>query len=353
MRIEDILLANALKYPNKTLVSNGRQKRTYGQIEKRSNRLANVLTGKGICPGDRIAVILPNCLEMVDIMFATAKSGSLMTPLNSSSALPEINRILEDCQPRAIIAKDDTLSKLMDGGLFSKSQKVILISTSTPDRQKDSRFSNYEDLLNASSPQWFPGQDRLDTEPWLLAYTSGTTGRPKGACLSHRSKGLCCIIEALEYETTSNDNALVNTPMFHAHALVCILSAISAGGALRIMERFDPERTLHIIKEEKISEHDSAGMQLPAVKWLVEEKGAIMIGSDTSSLEMMQPPPPGSDSFMPVHNYLLIEQGVHIAEFHYLEDLAAEKVYQFLYIGTTNKIKGTTAGFAMRPLAIF
>ena len=103
----------------------------------------------------------------------------------------------------------------------------------------------------------------------------------------------------------------------------------------------------------KIAEHDSAGIQLPAAKWLVEEMGAIMIGSDTSGLEMNQPPPSGSGSFMPVHVYLLIEQGVHIAEFHNLEALAAEKIYEFLYIGVTNKIKGTTAGFTMRPLAIF
>ena len=81
--------------------------------------------------------------------------------------------------------------------------------------------------------------------------------------------------------------------------------------------------------QEKIGEHDSAGIQLPAAKWLVEEKGAIMIGSDTSGLEQMATRPKDSDSFMPVHNYLLIEQGVHIAEFHYLEDLAKEKVYEF------------------------
>ena len=67
----------------------------------------------------------------------------------------------------------------------------------------------------------------------------------------------------------------------------------------------------------------------------------------------MATPPAGSDSFMPVHNYLLIEQGVHIAEFHYLEELAAEEVYEFTYIATTNKIRGTTAGFTMRPLAIY
>ena len=104
---------------------------------------------------------------------------------------------------------------------------------------------------------------------------------------------------------------------------------------------------------EKIGEHDSAGIQLPAAKWLVEQKGAIMIGSDTSGLEMPPPPPPGKTSFIPVHAYLLVEQGVHIGEFHYLEELAAERVYEFLYIGATNKIKGTTAGFTMRPLALY
>ncbi len=104
---------------------------------------------------------------------------------------------------------------------------------------------------------------------------------------------------------------------------------------------------------EKVGEHDSAGIQLPAAKWLVEEKGSLMIGSDTSGLEMVQPPHDGSTSFVPVHKYLLVEQGVHIAEFHYLEDLAEEAVYEFLYVGVTNKIKGSTAGFTMRPLAIF
>lgn len=102
---------------------------------------------------------------------------------------------------------------------------------------------------------------------------------------------------------------------------------------------------------KKIVEHDSAGMSLEATKFLIEQHGAIMVGSDTSGYESW-PAPEGSKSFMPNHDYLLIEQGVHIAEFHYLEDLAREKVYEFCYIAMVNKIKGTTAGFAMRPIAI-
>lgn len=109
---------------------------------------------------------------------------------------------------------------------------------------------------------------------------------------------------------------------------------------------------------QTIGKHDSAGINVEAAKWLVEQHGAIMIGSDTSGLEYN---PVEADtkafrekykSFMPVHNYLLIEQGVHIGEFHNLEELAREKAYEFCYVACTNKIKGSTAGFTLRPIAI-
>ena len=101
----------------------------------------------------------------------------------------------------------------------------------------------------------------------------------------------------------------------------------------------------------KIAAHDSAGLTLAGARWLVEEKGAVFIGSDTSGLEV------GSDPTLngevnPVHGYLLVDQGVHIGEFHYLEDLAKNRLYRFTYIGVTNRVKGAAAGFAMRPLAL-
>jgi kynurenine formamidase len=101
----------------------------------------------------------------------------------------------------------------------------------------------------------------------------------------------------------------------------------------------------------KIREHDSAGIDVEAARWLVGEKGAVLVGSDTSGLEVA-PAPPGSRSFVPVHHYLLVEQGVHIAEFHNLEELARDRVYRFCYVCTVNKIKGATAGFALRPIAL-
>lgn len=110
--------------------------------------------------------------------------------------------------------------------------------------------------------------------------------------------------------------------------------------------------------EGKIKAHDSAGINLEAAKWLVEQNGAMLIGSDTSGLEYV-PRDEDTDayrkkykSFMPVHNYLLIAQGVHIGEFHNLEELARDKVYEFCYVCTTAKLKGTASGFALRPIAI-
>jgi kynurenine formamidase len=102
---------------------------------------------------------------------------------------------------------------------------------------------------------------------------------------------------------------------------------------------------------KKIAEHDSAGIDLAAAKWLVEQKGAILVGSDTSGLEY-GPGPMEKQTFIPVHVYLLIQQGVHIGEFHNLEELAKERAYEFCYVCMTNKIRGTAAGFALRPIAI-
>jgi kynurenine formamidase len=108
----------------------------------------------------------------------------------------------------------------------------------------------------------------------------------------------------------------------------------------------------------KIKEHDSSGINLEAAKWLVEQNGAMLIGSDTSGLEYV-PRDADNDayrkkykSFMPVHNYLLIAQGVHIGEFHNLEELARDKAYEFTYICTTANFKGTVSGFALRPIAV-
>lgn len=95
-----------------------------------------------------------------------------------------------------------------------------------------------------------------------------------------------------------------------------------------------------------IARHDTAGINLETARWLIEECGPILIASDTSTVEVV----PYEES---VHVYLLVQQGVPMGELHYLEQLSEERVYDFMYIATTNKIKGAAAGVAMRPFAIY
>jgi kynurenine formamidase len=93
----------------------------------------------------------------------------------------------------------------------------------------------------------------------------------------------------------------------------------------------------------RIGEHDSAGIGLSAARWLVEQKGAPPKADDSKAM---------GGSFNPVHVYLLVEQGVHTLEFNNLEALAADRAYEFAYILTTNAIRGTVAGTALRPIAL-
>jgi kynurenine formamidase len=102
---------------------------------------------------------------------------------------------------------------------------------------------------------------------------------------------------------------------------------------------------------QAIADHDSAGPDLDATRWLVEQQGAVMVGSDTSGYEV-NPPPGSPGSAIPVHRYLLVDQGVHLGEFHNLEGLSRARAYTFCYIACLNKIKGAAAGFALRPIAI-
>jgi len=102
---------------------------------------------------------------------------------------------------------------------------------------------------------------------------------------------------------------------------------------------------------EKIAEHGSAGLTLDGARWLVEQKGAVFIGADTGGLEVGTDPK-DSVSRPSVHEYLLVEQGIHIGEFHNLEGLSANEVYEFVYVAMTNRLRGAVAGTAMRPIAI-
>ena len=105
---------------------------------------------------------------------------------------------------------------------------------------------------------------------------------------------------------------------------------------------------------DEVAKPDTTGLTVSAAQWLVEQKGALAIGTDTSGIEVLPPTEQLEEgtSFNPVHIYLLARQGVHILEYHNQEGLAEDQVYKFAYILGVNKIKGTAAGTVLRPIGI-
>lgn len=101
---------------------------------------------------------------------------------------------------------------------------------------------------------------------------------------------------------------------------------------------------------DRIEPPNTAGLTLEAARWLVEEAGSILVGADNATVEVV--PSVDGNNVSPVHKYLLVDQGVHMGELHYLEDLAADAVHRFTYVALSPKVRGTTAGFALRPIAL-
>lgn len=251
MRIERILKTNAAKFPSRILASSARGQLTYAQMYDRSVRLANALRGLGLERGSSLVVALPNRLEFAEAMFATAIADCTLVPVNPRVTSLELAYLIQDSGARAAILEYETAQSIVNGRQ-PWAEDVLIIAVDGPGTSR--AFSSYEGLLQQASADWPGDQNRSGYETWLLAYTSGTTGRPKGVLLTHRAKYLCSIIEALEFGSSIRDVALLNTPMFHVHGLVHFLSLAVVGGSIHLAERFTPEGTLDLIQTEGISE---------------------------------------------------------------------------------------------------
>ena len=251
MRIENLLAQNTRRNGSKIFISTEWQKRTYNDLENRSNKIAVFLNSQKLKRGEIVAGIMPNCIELVELMFATAKAGLIFVPINSRLSKSEICTILEDCLPRAVFINVE-LFETLDATNINCLYNSILVTVGSS--KPVFHGWGYENIIESSSTNHPKFNKYPDTDIWLVGYTSGTTGLPKGACLSHRSKSLCAIVEAHEFQTNSKDTALINTPMFHVHSLVNILILAAVGGSVYIAQSFDPEETLRIVEKNRITE---------------------------------------------------------------------------------------------------
>jgi len=219
---------------------------TFRQWNERSCRLANALLGLGLAKGDRVAVLAYNAVEWAEIYAATAKAGLIAVPINFRLMGPEIRYIAQDCDARALIVQDELVERIADirRELPIPQANYICIG------KAPGGDCGYEDFL-ASAQDREPDVQVGGDDVWALMYTSGTTGKPKGAIRNHRAGALLSIHTDVEMGFRRDDSALLVMPMCHANSLYFGSAFTYLGAATFVynMKSVDPEHLLRTLAD--------------------------------------------------------------------------------------------------------
>jgi len=218
---------------------------TYRELNQRANSLAGLLQNTfSLKPGDRLAVLSKNCLEMIDLFFACGKIGVILVPYNFRLPASAINELAEDCTP----------SLLVYGNEFRDTAESLLENKTVPALLPISgKKVSVEKIVHENNPA--PDLYDADAEDIaMILYTSGTTGKSKGAMISWRQIHWNSINTAISLELTSSDSTIVNTPFYHTGGWHVLLTPLfHHGGKVVLQPEFDPADCLNIIQTENIS----------------------------------------------------------------------------------------------------
>lgn len=242
--IGEIVSTSSKAFAEKSAVVTEDQSLSYRQIEELSSVIAANLQKQGIAKGDRVAVVVGNRAEFPLLVIACAKIGAIMVPINVKLAVEELQYILGHSKPSVIISEDEFVDKV---------EKANSESVVTPDNifVIDGQNS-YEQLLEKETP--FQQTKVTEEDGIFILYTSGTTGRPKGAVLTHINVIHSLMNYKMVFETDETFNTLIAVPMFHVTGLVGqLLHMFYVGGTAYSMRRYQNEEYINRILQYKIN----------------------------------------------------------------------------------------------------
>ena len=264
-RVDDQSMAGMLRWqarhrPDAVAVICEDQQRTYGALDARSQRIAAGLLARGLAPGDRVAVLMTNRIEYLEIYQAAARSGLALVPINPALTSPEIEYILADSGASLLVADAGSgvateLPTVTVGGPEDEFEQLIA-SVTVPDAGPD------------------PGPETV----FFQGYTSGTTGRPKGcvqtldAFVSHYRRSFHL------YRHDNRDVMLMPGPLFHEAPALFSLAQLFYGGTVLLLARFDAEAAVAAIERHR------ATMIGFAVPTMLDRMIPVAAGRDTASL---------------------------------------------------------------------
>ncbi len=251
MNLGQIQKLNTKKFIDTVALVDKDRSFTYPAMNKRVNQLAHSLTALGLQKGDKVAVILENCIEIVELFLATAKTGIIIVPINFRLAGPEVEYIVNNSDAKALVGHDlfaDTVSPIRDKLTNIPSANYVMVG------QTEEGYCEYEDFIkDAADHEPDVKVDVKDT--WILIYTSGTTGKPKGVIRSHESHIAYYLHSAVDFGFNEKDVCLNVMPLCHINSIFFTFTFLYIGGSAYIHPAigFKPEEILEIIEKHKIT----------------------------------------------------------------------------------------------------
>jgi fatty-acyl-CoA synthase len=250
-------------------------RRSFGEMDSRVDQLAGALSQRGVRAGDRVAVLMTNKLEQVESFLAIVRLGAICLPVNFRLAPPEVEYILADSGAKVLLVDEPSLPLVTDAVIRSAGLSSV-IAAANPERAGALGFESYEKALrDASAP---PIVDVLDEAPAFLMYTSGTTGRPKGALLTHQNLNVNTINMIVSLEIAPTDRRwLAGLPLFHIGGLNGILPFLFLGGVSYILPsgQFDAGLVRDLLISEQITSCYFVPTQWQAICELPDIRGRV------------------------------------------------------------------------------
>jgi fatty-acyl-CoA synthase len=229
--------------------ADGGRAMTYGEWNAQANRTARFLSERlDVGFGDRVAVLARNCLEYLDIWFALGKIGAILQNLNWRLTASELSQIVDDAGPTTLIF-DDACASLARSLSLKQKVKFVKLGGESVDAETVSFVER--ESFPARKPSVAPfSAERI----WVICYTGGSTGLPKGAMLSHRAILANAVNTVFSWGVRADDRALLNAPLFHTGGLNVLTAPLACvGGASVVCQGFEVEQTFDLIEKGEVN----------------------------------------------------------------------------------------------------
>ncbi len=221
---------------------------TYREWNRRANRVTNAIAGLGLQKGDRVAVLATNCLEYLDVLFACQKGGYILQALNWRLTPHELKGLVEDAAPRLFVYGPDLAEKAQAVLEAVPVEHVVALGEPAgPHRRWGDWLSGASDRPPAPVP-------RHMEDPWVLCYTGGTTGLPKGAILTQGTITWNAVNTVISWGLRPDDVALLNAPLFHTGGLnVFTTPLVHIGGTSIVARGFDVDQVFDLVQARRLT----------------------------------------------------------------------------------------------------